>query len=166
MSKISPIIHTRVPAALQQVFIKANRGEVVNVPPNSFCRRWDEGRAQTVATKTKKSASFPEFVIFNADIHGYHSSSPNDKSPIQMSLFFDIADHPDVSSHGSVDDMTVYEHWETMQQKPASFCRWDAECSLEKRDTKLTPCSRLGSFRWELKTAEGKSGFPKMPTRH
>lgn len=41
-----PIIHTRIPASLQQVFIKSNRGQVVHVPPHSsdvsICRNWHD----------------------------------------------------------------------------------------------------------------------------
>lgn len=60
-NKPPPIIHTRIPASLQQVFIKSNRGQVVDVPPHSadvsICRNWHE-ISSSKRRYRKSSASF------------------------------------------------------------------------------------------------------------
>jgi hypothetical protein len=70
-----PIIHTRIPAALQQIFLAANRGESVDVPPDAsishLCRNWHEER---VAHKSKVLPTCASF-----DLTDDHSiSSHND----------------------------------------------------------------------------------------
>lgn len=57
MSKPAPIIQTRIPAELQQIFLKSNRGEDVHVPPSdaNLCRLWEPQARKEVR---KKVASF------------------------------------------------------------------------------------------------------------
>lgn len=166
MTKPTPIIHTRVPADLQQVFIKANRGEVVDVPPQSICRHWGESRAKKESKKIKKSASFPD--LMEAEMGGPPRNALSSASiSSRLSLFIECADHySDTSSQCSTDDSTAFEHLEVLQGKPAIFSRWDAEYTHRKSDSKLPPSRRQGSSRWEFKTVEGGSGIPKMPIRH
>ncbi len=165
MNKLTPIIRTRVPADLQQVFIKANRGEVVDVPPKSLCRHWVKDRAHKESTKIKKSTSFHD--LMETDYESNLSPLSTVLVPSRLSLYNECGDHySDISSHCSTDDSTTYEHLEVLQRQPALFSRWDAEYSPKKRDKNLRPFRRQGSFRWEIKTVEGESGTPKMPSRH
>lgn len=166
MSKPAPIIHTRVPADLQQVFIKANRGEVVDVPPRPLCRHWGENQAIKESKKIKKSTSFPD--LMEADMAAPRSPLFNAQIPSRLSVSIECGDHySDISSHCSTDDSTTYEHLEVLHGKSVIISRWDAEYSNRKNDNKLPPFRRHGSSsRWEFKTVEGGSGIPKMPIRH
>lgn len=57
-----PIIRTRVPVALQQVFLAANRGELVDVPPaaniSHLCRNWHEDKSICKSKRSLVSLSF------------------------------------------------------------------------------------------------------------
>ena len=164
MSKRAPIIHTRVPVDLQQVFIKANRGEVVDVPPRSLCRQWEENRTKNDSNKIKKSTSFPD--LMEAELESPRSPLLNAHYPARLSVSIECGDHySDISSHCSTDDSPTFEHLEGLQEKSAIISRWDAE--HRKSDSKLPPFRRQGSSsRWEFKSVEGTSGIPKMPVRH
>lgn len=166
MNKPTPIIHTRVPADLQQVFIKANRGEVVDIPPQSLCRYWGEHRTNKDSKKIKKSTSFPD--LMELDINPPRSPLSNAHVPTRLSISTtEGGDHySDISSHGSTDDSTTFEHLEVLQGKQAAFSRWDAEYSHNKNDNKLPTFRRQGSFRWERTSVERGNGIPKMPIRH
>ncbi len=131
-----PIIRTRIPSSLQQVFIKSNRGQVVNIPPCStdvsICRNWHD-----MASSRRRNRPCGVSIQICDEISIDESSSPQKmisfEVPDDMVDSTSISDISESDCGGSDDDdssidsvdMAFLEHVVKMKIVP-STSRWQS----------------------------------------
>lgn len=136
-----PIIHTRIPSSLQQVFIKSNRGHIVDVPPHSadvsICRNWhDISSSKRRARKSGASIQIREDKSARSARKITTFELPDGMADSATISDISSSDGYRSDNDSSIDSVDMNFLKQVMKMEVSPSCRWESgncDASPQKR---------------------------------